>query len=152
MEPVPNPNRPTGRGQRSWTDAQRAEQARKIRDHQVWLKSTGPTTAQGKLTSSRNSYKHGRFSWEKQFLRWYLRLSILRVKQLKTHLNYQNYKRENELLNKYGTPKPPHPDIMAFYPYFKVHPMYAKPKRVSQPRQKSENQEIFDFLTSHSGD
>ena len=44
-----------GQGQRTWTDAQRAQQAANCYARQIWLKSTGPRTAQGKITSSRNA-------------------------------------------------------------------------------------------------
>jgi len=47
------------RGQRTWTDAQRATQARKIREHQIWLKSTGPRTTHGKSISRLNALTHG---------------------------------------------------------------------------------------------
>ncbi len=42
-------------GIRSWTDAQRAEQAAKLHARKIWLKSTGPRTPQGKLKSSANA-------------------------------------------------------------------------------------------------
>lgn len=148
MEPDQKPKR----GQRAWTDAQRAAQARKIRDHQIWLKSTGPKTARGKRTSSHNSYKHGRFSYEKQILRWYVRMAALRLKQIKTHIAFQNQKSENELIDQYQLATKRRPDIMAYYPYFKVHPIDAHIKRVRTPRQKSENRQIFDYFTRLSGE
>jgi hypothetical protein len=40
---------------REWTPEQRQEQSRLLRDRQIWLKSTGPRTEQGKATSSRNA-------------------------------------------------------------------------------------------------
>ena len=43
--------------QRVWTPEQRLEQSRKLRDRQIWLKSTGPKTAEGKSISSRNACK-----------------------------------------------------------------------------------------------
>lgn len=55
MNAVPKPQLTRGQGQRTWTDAQRAEQARLLRSRQIWLKSTGPRTAKGKITSSRNA-------------------------------------------------------------------------------------------------
>ena len=42
-------------GQRLWTADQRLEQSRKLRERQIWLKSTGPQTADGKIASSRNA-------------------------------------------------------------------------------------------------
>lgn len=47
--------KPRLQGQRSWTDAQRAEQSAKLRARQIWLKSTGPRTEHGKSVSSKNS-------------------------------------------------------------------------------------------------
>ena len=41
--------------ERGWTDEQRQEQARRLRERQIWLKSTGPKTPEGKITSSRNA-------------------------------------------------------------------------------------------------
>ena len=49
-----------GQGQRTWTDAQRAEQSAKLRARQIWLKSTGPCTPQGKINSSKNA-RHADF-------------------------------------------------------------------------------------------
>lgn len=43
--------------QREWTPEQRLNQSRKLRDRQIWLKSTGPKTSQGKSISSRNACK-----------------------------------------------------------------------------------------------
>lgn len=43
------------RKQREWTPEQRLEQSRKLRERQIWLKSTGPRTTEGKSTSSRNA-------------------------------------------------------------------------------------------------
>ena len=42
-------------GQRAWTDAQRAQQAANLRARQIWLKSTGPKTEQGKINTSKNA-------------------------------------------------------------------------------------------------
>lgn len=137
---------------RQWTDQQRKDAATRAKLHRPWAHSTGPRTILGKLNASRNSYKHGRFTYEKQLLRWYLRLAIMRNKRLKTQLNYQNYKRENELIAKWGLLSPFKPDRVAFYPYFRDHPLHSKTKRVKIPRQKSKNQEIFDYLTSLSGE
>ena len=65
---------PRKRGQRIWTDAQRAELAAKMRERAIWKKSTGPRTAAGKRISSRNSLRHGMRSVKvaefKRFLRF----------------------------------------------------------------------------------
>ena len=45
--------------QRVWTPEQRLVQSRKLRERQIWLKSTGPKTAEGKQASSRNARKAG---------------------------------------------------------------------------------------------
>ena len=42
-------------GIRAWTDAQRAQQAENLRARQIWLKSTGPKTEQGKINISKNA-------------------------------------------------------------------------------------------------
>ena len=55
MNAVTKPQMTRGQGQRSWTDAQRAEQSAKLRARQIWLKSTGPRTEQGKSVSSKNA-------------------------------------------------------------------------------------------------
>ncbi len=58
MSAVPKPRQGLkAQGQRSWTDAQRAEQARKLRQRQIWLASTGPRTLEGKAKSSTNARK-----------------------------------------------------------------------------------------------
>ena len=54
MSAVPKPQG-LRQGQRSWTDAQRAEQARKLKSRQIWLKSTGPRTIEGKAAASQNA-------------------------------------------------------------------------------------------------
>jgi len=155
MNTEPNTSKRT-RGQRVWTDAQRAEQARKIRDHHIWCQSTGPKTSAGKATSACNSYKHGRFTYEKKILRWYTRLAVMRLKQLKCRLAYANYKRENELINQNGDSPRSKPDIMAYYPYFKVHPLdpnYPKRKSPKKPPKKKDPfdiHDVFDYLTTLS--
>ena len=42
-----------------WTPEKRLEQARVLRGRQIWLKSTGPRTAEGKAKSSMNACKPG---------------------------------------------------------------------------------------------
>lgn len=108
---------------RQWTDKQRHEAAERARLHKPWSHSTGPRSALGKRTSSRNAYKHGRFTYEKQILRWYVRLAALRLNQFKAHLLNEKQKFENELITKWKYHDRKKPDIMAFYPYFKVHPL-----------------------------
>jgi len=39
---------------RVWTEEQRARQAAKINDWKPWLKSTGPTSAEGRAASTNN--------------------------------------------------------------------------------------------------
>ena len=68
---------------RHWTDKHREEAARRARLARPWNYSTGPRTPAGKQISSRNSYKHGHYSFEKTVLGWYVRLCSLRLKQLK---------------------------------------------------------------------
>lgn len=89
---------------RSWTPQQRAEQARKLKERKIWLKSTGPRTARGKRISSRNSYKHGAYSFEIQTLHWYVRLAALRLKQCKAHKIMEKQKMRNELRD--SNPRP----------------------------------------------
>jgi|GEM_PF-3691654 len=50
---------------RQWTDEQRQAQAEKIRQHQIWLKSTGPTSEQGKAVVSQNALKTGNYTADK---------------------------------------------------------------------------------------
>lgn len=40
-----------------WTPERRARQAQLIKQWKPWERSTGPKTAQGKSTSSRNAYR-----------------------------------------------------------------------------------------------
>jgi hypothetical protein len=94
----------------NWTQQQREDAARRARLHRPWLHSTGPRTPSGKRSSSRNSYKHGHYSCERQFIRFYLRLCALRLKQSKAFLIGQNHKHtewkktRNELTLKYYKP------------------------------------------------
>ncbi len=57
---------PTPKTTRNWTPEQRAEQSRKLRERKIWLKSTGPKTANGKHISAHNAVKHGRFSADRR--------------------------------------------------------------------------------------
>jgi len=50
---------------RQWTDEQRQAQAEKIRQHKIWLKSTGPTSEQGKVVVSQNAFKTGHYTADK---------------------------------------------------------------------------------------
>ena len=54
-KPRDEPQEKRGQGQRTWTDAQRAQQAVNLRARQIWLKSTGPKTEQGKINTSKNA-------------------------------------------------------------------------------------------------
>lgn len=44
---------------RQWTQEQRKEQSKKIRQWQPWKSSTGPKTLNGRAKSSRNAFKGG---------------------------------------------------------------------------------------------
>ena len=44
---------------RKWTEAQKAEQRRRIQEWKPWEKSTGPKTPEGKKIVSRNAYAGG---------------------------------------------------------------------------------------------
>ncbi|PTQ87206.1 hypothetical protein [Agitococcus lubricus] len=50
---------------RQWTEEQRKAQAEKIRQHKIWLKSTGPTSEQGKAIVSQNAFKTGEHTADK---------------------------------------------------------------------------------------
>ncbi len=50
---------------RQWTEEQRKAQAEKIRQHKIWLKSTGPTSEQGKDFVSQNALKTGEHTADK---------------------------------------------------------------------------------------
>ncbi len=91
---------PRKRGQRTWTDAQRAQQAANLHARQIWLTSTGPRTAEGKAISRCNALKHGatsrpaknfmrQFRTYREFLRlcWQKRAEIIE-------------KQKNELINR----------------------------------------------------
>lgn len=45
--------------QHYWTEERRQEQRERIQASKAWLKSTGPITANGKATVSRNAFKGG---------------------------------------------------------------------------------------------
>ena len=47
---------------RHWTEEQRKAQAEKIREHKIWLKSTGAITEEGKKKVSQNALKTGALS------------------------------------------------------------------------------------------
>ena len=42
-----------------WTPERRAQQAARIREQKPWLQSTGPKSAAGKASVSRNAFKGG---------------------------------------------------------------------------------------------
>ena len=50
---------------RQWTEEQRKAQAEKIRQHKIWLKSTGATSEAGKKTVSQNALKTGEYTADK---------------------------------------------------------------------------------------
>ena len=50
---------------RHWTDEQRKAQAQKIRQHKIWLKSTGATSEEGKKKVSQNALKTGEYTADK---------------------------------------------------------------------------------------
>ena len=58
---------------RQWTEAERATQAKLIRQWQPWQNSTGATTAQGKAKASRNAVKHGAYSADMRMMMQALR-------------------------------------------------------------------------------
>lgn len=104
----------TSRKQRDWTPEQRLEQSRKLRERQIWLKSTGPTTSEGKKTSSRNARSpHYQERQEIKHINAYLRtqnhyiklLSYFTKRAEKLPLHAQNYIEmhldffENELID-----------------------------------------------------
>lgn len=144
---------------RLWTNRQRYEAARRAKMNAPWNHSTGPRTAAGKQISSRNSYKHGRYSYERQLLRWYVRLAEMRVKRLKAAINHVCYDYRNEVIAKYVPRRAKTPDIMAYYPYFKVHPLDSPPKRRKQATEtggtfktQAEVEIYFDSLSEDAGD
>ena len=151
--------KPVKSGQRVWTDAQREEQSRQLKSRQIWLKSTGPRSARGKSLSSRNSYKHGRYSFSRIVLGWYVRLAALRVKQAKIGWmrHEQNYR--NELIARGHLYDKKKPRIMAFYPYFIVHPLdeyYKKakshPKPDTKPNKSMTARQAHAFFSGLSAD
>ena len=50
---------------RQWTEEQRKAQAEKIRQHKIWLQSTGATSEQGKKKCSQNALKTGEYTADK---------------------------------------------------------------------------------------
>ena len=56
-----------------WSEARRARQAVRVRQWQLWLKSTGPKTAAGKQQVAQNGLSHGIYSAEMNEIRAYLR-------------------------------------------------------------------------------
>lgn len=42
-----------------WTPEKRAQAAKRMKQQKPWLKTKGPTSAEGKKVASQNAYKHG---------------------------------------------------------------------------------------------
>ncbi len=144
---------------RLWTNAQRQDAARRAKINAPWNHSTGPRTAAGKAISSRNSYKHGRYSYERHLLRWYVRLAAMRLKRLDAAINHVAYDHRNEVIAKYFPHRAKTPDIMGFYPYFKVHPLDSPPKRRKPQTEtggtlktQAEVERYFDSLSRDADD
>ena len=91
MSAVPKPQYVRRQGQRTWTDAQRAEQARKLNARQIWRKSTGPRTWQGKRISSQNALKSGKFSAETKSIRTWLCFISRNLKNIKAALRHHDF-------------------------------------------------------------
>ena len=53
----------------SWTPERRARQAALIRTWKPWQQATGPLTADGKATASRNAYKGGHWRMLRELAR-----------------------------------------------------------------------------------
>ena len=67
--------------------------ARRIHEHQPWLKSTGPRSVEGKSVSRMNALKHGNRSAaaiaERRAVKHYLRVQREYLKQIRLLLRYQ---------------------------------------------------------------
>jgi hypothetical protein len=66
---------------RRWTLEQRKQQAKKIRQWQPWLSSTGAKTLEGKAKSSRNAFKGG-FRQQLKELKQLMREQLNELKKL----------------------------------------------------------------------
>ena len=94
------------RKQRDWTPAQRQMQGQKLRERKIWLVSTGPTSPEGKKTSSQNALKHGKRSGPARRLNQVFR-GLDDIRRLYVSLNARpgskNYvKPTNELIDQMG--------------------------------------------------
>ena len=97
MNAVASPQMTRGQGHRTWTDAQRAEQAAKLHARQIWLKSTGPKTEQGKINSSQNA-RHADFEKRQADRAEYVQIrSYLRTQKSYTDLLKLFLKQEDSL-------------------------------------------------------
>lgn len=94
-KPREEPQEKRGQGQRTWTDAQRAQQAVNLRTRQIWLKSTGPRTEQGKINTSKNA-RHADYEYrqaertEMRHIKAYLRTQKSYIDLLKIFLKQEH--------------------------------------------------------------
>ena len=81
--------------QGGWTPEKRLEQSARMRARKIWLKSTGPRTAEGKSTSSQNAQKHGRFSAESKSIRTWLCFISRHLKYIKAALRHHDFMKKH---------------------------------------------------------
>lgn len=74
---------------KGWSTERRKAQAKRIRQQQPWLQSTGPRTAMGKSKTRFNALKHGkrRFVWRE--LRHVLKRHRIMLRELKIWMDYR---------------------------------------------------------------
>jgi hypothetical protein len=77
-----------------WTQKQRAEQSRRIKQWKPWQKSTGPRSIEGKQIVAQNAYKHGHRSQEAlasmQRMRRLIKLSKFNLSQFRDSEEFIN--------------------------------------------------------------
>ncbi len=147
-----NSTTPEPTPQTQWTPERRESASRRARLARPWLYSTGPRTASGKRTSSRNSYKHGHYSFEKTVLGWYVRLCALRLKQVKAMKIKEIWdktptprgikKFRNELIEMAWSQRDRYPEFATIPPPYdlKSRNLWANPKKPPRkPRKKYED-------------